>query len=177
MAAAAVPDGSSAVATITQAEVEEHVNYLASPALEGRDSPSAGLMLAAEYVAGVFRAAGLVPAGDSLSVWEQDGAGLPGEWVDPPAWSVQGDDAFQGTYLRPFRVSSMQTSRDGLWRPQPDQCSLELRVEGDESEGEVRRFTYGTDFVPLARFPGEVAGELAWGGFGIRSKSQRYDDL
>lgn len=183
IATVAVPDGSSAVATITKAEVEEHVNYLASPTLEGRDSPSAGLMLAAEYVAGVFRAAGLVPAADSLPVWEQNGAGLPGQWVDPPAWSLPEGDAFQGTYLRPFKVSSMVSVRDGLWRPQPEKCSLELHVgdggDGDDGddEGEVRKFTYGTDFIPLARFPGEVSGELAWGGFGIRSKSQRYDDL
>jgi len=170
-------DGSSAVATITRGEVEEHVNILASPTMEGRDSPSAGLMLAAQHVAQVFRDAGLVPATDSLPVWEKDGAGLPGEWVDPPAWSLPADDAFQGTYLRPFKVSSMVSVRDGLWRPQPGKCSLELHVGDEDDEEEVQKFTYGTDFIPLARFPGEVSGELAWGGFGIRSKSQRYDDL
>jgi Zn-dependent M28 family amino/carboxypeptidase len=40
-----------------------HVRYLASDALQGRDTGSAGHRVAAEYVAGQFRAIGLRPAG------------------------------------------------------------------------------------------------------------------
>ena len=40
-----------------------HVRYLADDALQGRDTGSAGHRLAAEYVAGQFRAVGLRPAG------------------------------------------------------------------------------------------------------------------
>jgi hypothetical protein len=40
------------------------VSFLASDALEGRDTPSKGLDIAAEYVAAQFRRAGLEPGGD-----------------------------------------------------------------------------------------------------------------
>ena len=41
------------------------VAFLASDALEGRDTPSKGLDIAAEYIAAQFRRAGLEPAGDN----------------------------------------------------------------------------------------------------------------
>src|SRR5579885_3829208 len=41
-----------------------HLSFLASDLLEGRNTPSRGLDLAAAYVAAQFRAAGLEPAGD-----------------------------------------------------------------------------------------------------------------
>ena len=44
--------------------LEGHVSFLASDLLEGRDTPSRGLSIAAEYIASQFRRAGLEPAGD-----------------------------------------------------------------------------------------------------------------
>ncbi len=41
-----------------------HVSFLASDALEGRDTPSRGLEVAGEYIASQFRRFGLEPAGD-----------------------------------------------------------------------------------------------------------------
>ena len=41
-----------------------HLSFLASDLLEGRDTPSKGLDLAAEYIASQFRRAGLEPVGD-----------------------------------------------------------------------------------------------------------------
>src|SRR5690242_8044105 len=41
-----------------------HLSFIASDALEGRDTPSRGLDLAAEYIAAQFRRAGLEPVGD-----------------------------------------------------------------------------------------------------------------
>ncbi len=41
-----------------------HLSFIASDALEGRDTPSRGLDIAAEYIAAQFRRAGLEPAGD-----------------------------------------------------------------------------------------------------------------
>src|SRR5262245_15349312 len=40
-----------------------HIKFLASDELEGRDSGSAGLERAADYIAGQFASAGLVPGG------------------------------------------------------------------------------------------------------------------
>ena len=49
---------------ITAGELKAHVSFLASDALEGRDTPSKGLDVAAEYIASEFRRAGLEAAGD-----------------------------------------------------------------------------------------------------------------
>lgn len=49
---------------ITANELKAYVSFLASDPLEGRDTPSKGLDVAAEYIASEFRRAGLEPAGD-----------------------------------------------------------------------------------------------------------------
>ncbi len=49
---------------ITENSLRGHVSFLASDALEGRATPSAGQEIAAEYIAAQFRRAGLEPAGD-----------------------------------------------------------------------------------------------------------------
>ena len=49
---------------VTADALRGHVSFLASDALEGRNSPSKGLDVAAEYIASRFRAAGLKPMGD-----------------------------------------------------------------------------------------------------------------
>jgi aminopeptidase YwaD len=49
---------------VTADELKEHVRYLASDALEGRGSGTAGNRKAAEYIADQFRAYGLSPAGE-----------------------------------------------------------------------------------------------------------------
>lgn len=56
----------SPVSGITAASLRGRVSFLASDALEGRDTPSRGLDIAAEYIASEFRRAGLEspPGGD-----------------------------------------------------------------------------------------------------------------
>lgn len=49
---------------VTPDALRAHVSFLASDALEGRNSPSKGLDIAAEYIASRFRATGLKPMGD-----------------------------------------------------------------------------------------------------------------
>jgi hypothetical protein len=56
-----------AARTITEDDVRARIAFLASDALQGRDTPSPGLTVAAESIASVFRAAGLRPAGDAGS--------------------------------------------------------------------------------------------------------------
>jgi Tol biopolymer transport system component len=55
---------STANAEITQADLRAQVAYLASEKLEGRATGSPGARLAADYVAGHLKAAGLKPAGN-----------------------------------------------------------------------------------------------------------------
>ena len=53
-----------AAATIRPNRIQEHITYLASDELGGRDTPSPGLEMAAEYLAAELESAGLEPAGD-----------------------------------------------------------------------------------------------------------------
>jgi hypothetical protein len=48
---------------ITAESLRGHLSFLASDALEGRDTPSRGLDIAAEYIAAQYRRAGLEPVG------------------------------------------------------------------------------------------------------------------
>jgi hypothetical protein len=58
------PARRSALDHISAQSLRGHISFLASDLLEGRDTPSRGLDLAAEYIAAQFRRAGLKPAGD-----------------------------------------------------------------------------------------------------------------
>jgi hypothetical protein len=62
--AAITPDRKAALDHISAQSLQGHVSFLASDLLEGRDTPSRGLDIAAEYIASQFRRAGLKPAGD-----------------------------------------------------------------------------------------------------------------
>ncbi|MDZ7807404.1 MAG: M28 family peptidase [Gracilimonas sp.] len=56
------PDGSSI--DITASDVSEHISYLSSDAMKGRETGSAEEAAAANYIADLFRAYGLDPVGD-----------------------------------------------------------------------------------------------------------------
>jgi hypothetical protein len=60
----ASPSAEAAATVITRDLVFGHLTYLASDELRGRDTPSLGLELAAQYVADEFRTLGLEPAGE-----------------------------------------------------------------------------------------------------------------
>lgn len=55
---------SASAQQISAQSMRGHMHFLASDLLEGRDTPSRGLDLAADYIAAQFRAAGLEPAGN-----------------------------------------------------------------------------------------------------------------
>src|ERR1044071_8432939 len=57
-------DVKSALARISADSLRGHLSFIASDALEGRNTPSRGLDIAAEYIAAQFRRAGLEPVGD-----------------------------------------------------------------------------------------------------------------
>ena len=62
--AALTPETRAAIDHVSADSLRGHLSFIASDALEGRDTPSRGLDLAAEYIAAQFRRAGLEPAGD-----------------------------------------------------------------------------------------------------------------
>jgi Zn-dependent M28 family amino/carboxypeptidase len=58
------PDVQADLDTIRADSLRGDLSFIASDALDGRDTPSPGLDIAAEYIASQFRRAGLDPAGD-----------------------------------------------------------------------------------------------------------------
>lgn len=58
-------DAAAAASAITAADVLQRLRVIADDSMRGRDTPSPGLEMTAEYVAAHFRALGLQPAGDS----------------------------------------------------------------------------------------------------------------
>lgn len=139
-------------ATISQDDVESYIRVLASPGMEGRDTPSEGQARAAAYLIGKYREWGYEPAPDSLQVMGDFGR-------DGPDASAEG-----GTFYRPFLRE--------VNAPDPESCALVL-VKDDETV----EFEYGTDFVPVHRASGSARGELVFGGFGIDSSKEKYDDF
>jgi hypothetical protein len=62
--ASPAPDVDATLSRITADSLRGHLSFLASDLLEGRETPSRGLDLAALYIAAQFRRAGLEPIGD-----------------------------------------------------------------------------------------------------------------
>jgi hypothetical protein len=68
----------AALDRISADSLRGHLSFIASDLLEGRNTPSRGLDIAAEYIAAQFRRAGLEPAGDAGS----------GSYFQSSEWSV-----------------------------------------------------------------------------------------
>ncbi len=58
------PEVEAALDHVSADSLRGHLSFIASDQLEGRNTPSRGLDIAAEYIAAQFRRAGLEPAGD-----------------------------------------------------------------------------------------------------------------
>lgn len=91
------PEIKSALHVITPGSLRGNLSFLASDLLAGRDTPSPGLDIAAEYIAAQFRKSGIEPAGDdgyyqnaTLALQEPDPTGFqltltqPAKTVDIP---------------------------------------------------------------------------------------------
>ncbi len=65
LGAAQSPAVKKAAATITEADVRRRIGIIADDSMGGRDTPSRGLDLTAQWVADEFKRFGLKPAGDS----------------------------------------------------------------------------------------------------------------
>jgi hypothetical protein len=64
-------DVQAALDRISADSLRGHLSFIASDALEGRNTPSRGLDIAAEYIAAQFRRAGLEPVGDAVTSGER----------------------------------------------------------------------------------------------------------
>jgi hypothetical protein len=146
--------------TITEAELEHDVRALASPELEGRDTPSLGLERAARLIEERFKKAGLAYAPDSSAAFKKVAG------TDPPAEGNAAGTAAAGTFRRPFERHL----------PEPDPSGCALLVEGADSS-KAPTYAMLRDFVPVHGCEGEAAGEIVFAGYGIQSKTEKYDDL
>ncbi|MFY9233297.1 MAG: M28 family peptidase [Fimbriimonadaceae bacterium] len=76
------PDHQTALDAISPDSMKGHLSFIASDLLEGRNTPSRGLDIAAEYIAAQFRRAGIEPAvGKSYfqtTTWNRGAAQPPG---------------------------------------------------------------------------------------------------
>lgn len=137
--------------SISEDDVLGHLQFLAQPGMEGRDTPSEGQARAAAYLNDLYRQFGFKPAPDSGEVMGDHGGDGPEH------------DARDGTFYRPYMRE--------VNAPDAEACSLKLLDGKDNVE-----FSYGKDFVPVHRASGSCSGELVFGGFGIVNKSEKYDD-
>jgi len=139
---------------IDEDDARTHLFRLAAPGLQGRDTPSLGQDRAEEYIARRFAEAGLRPWNE-LTGAPANGAASAADESENEAWT-----RYLWGFERQFEV--------------PDERSLvELEVDGEP----VESFVLGRDFHPLLEFGGEAEGELAFCGFGIDSKKERFDEL
>jgi hypothetical protein len=151
--------------TIVEADLERDVRALSSPALEGRDTPSLGLESAARLIEERFRRAGLAFAPDSEVVSREVAPSDPPA-AGEPARPGQGNSV-TGTFRRPFQRRLAEPDRAG--------CSLSLA--GGAPGAKASELQLLRDFVPVRGFGGEAEGDLVFAGYGIQSKSEKYDDL
>ncbi|HEY8460553.1 MAG TPA: M20/M25/M40 family metallo-hydrolase [Blastocatellia bacterium] len=75
------PEISAALDRISADSLRGHLSFIASDLLEGRNTPSRGLDIAAEYIAAQFRRAGLEPAGGGANSQAE-------EYFQTSEWSV-----------------------------------------------------------------------------------------
>lgn len=134
--AALAPDETRLLSIITADLLKAHVSFLASDALEGRDTPSRGLDAAAEYIASQFRRLGLKPGagGSYFQTARMDKVTRPAEgfsceirwnggsyFADPSRAAVLAGDALQLEGAPAVRV---------IWSSPQDPLPPRASVEG-----------------------------------------------
>ncbi|MCI0620620.1 MAG: hypothetical protein L0387_02940 [Acidobacteria bacterium] len=112
----------SALDSLSANSLRGHLSFIASDLLEGRDSPSRGLDLAAEYIAAQFRRAGLEPVGD-------DG------YFQTAHWLVAEQNLRAYRLRLGFEGRSLNVS--------PEEVSFRLASAVEASSSEVFKLKYG----------------------------------
>jgi len=99
-----------------QHRFHENIAYLASDELEGRGVGSAGIDLAADYIADQFKQIGLEPAGDNGTYFQSFPMTLSPTLTDSGKLTFSGDEAQrkQGVDFIPYNFSSDDAFRGGI---------------------------------------------------------------
>ena len=99
------------VDSITAKQLRDHLTFIASDELEGRDTPSKGLDIAAKYIAGHLAAWGIKPAGDEATYFQR--VPLRRNKIEPSGTRLElsGQGYVYGTdFLTSFSPSAFQNA-------------------------------------------------------------------
>jgi hypothetical protein len=129
------------------AKLQQHVSYLASEALDGRRTGTAGATDAARYIAGEFARLGLRPA------------------TSGPA--TRRGSQVMARYLQSFPyVSSVELGATNV-----------MNFLGQSGSEGIQILRVGVAWMPLGfSSNGKAEGSLVFAGFGITASEQNYDD-
>ena len=130
------PAQSQALDRISADSLRGHLSFLASDLLEGRDTPSRGQDLAAEYIAAQFRRAGLEPVGD-------DG------YFQTARWELSEPDAAS------FRMEVF-SAPDAVFRVDKGEVSLARAGGIDLAATGVYKADYRAQDITAAQVAGKV---------------------
>jgi aminopeptidase YwaD len=141
--------GQQPSATPSVSRLQQIISYLASDALEGRRTGTAGANDAAHYIAGEFSLLGLQPGMQMAR---------PGR--------TRGE--IRARYLQPFPfVSKVELGKNNL-----------IDFDPQKEPADLKAFMVGKDWMPLGfSSKGGVAGAATvFAGYGISSAELKYDD-
>ncbi|MCU1261465.1 MAG: putative aminopeptidase [Bryobacterales bacterium] len=154
--AAVDPQEQAALDRISAADMRGNLSFLSSDALEGRDTPSRGLDIAAEFIASQFRRAGLEPVGGADYFQAADYL----ETTPDPSPSVTLDDDKKTLHVKNASTNAL-AALDLKFAPiykveSTDVPSLAgkvalIRRPGARAEGAREKFVQFRAFVKVAR--------------------------
>jgi len=149
-------DAKEAMKTITKENIEAQLSFLASDYMEGRETASRGLKLAAEYIASLYRIWGVQPAGDVYTVREG------GKMVEKRSY-FQTMDLIEFTHV-------------------PEETYIEVTTNDViRSVKKTKKYLYETDFGPTNEFfvfseNSMVTSPLVFAGYGISEADLNFDE-
>jgi len=140
--------------TITEDSAMGMLEFLSSDLLEGRDTATRGYMLAAEYVASLFKIWGIEPAGDTPAPSFRFFRSGP-----PPAPPKQ-------TYFQEIVFRETSNARGSL--------NLNLRKGAQEKS---RTYVSGIDFSMMTSAAEALTAPVVFAGYGIREDAAKWNDF